>query len=131
MGLINSGATYQIIIEQIMAGVQHETCLIYLDNVIVYSKTFDDDIQRLDEVFTRMSGASLKFSPAKCNLTQQEVTFLGHPVSTLGVATCKDKVQAVQNLPLPTFLGLASYYRKFIQSFSSITDPLNKLPKKV
>ena len=137
MGLINSGATYQRTIEQIMAPIQYETCLIYLDDIIVYSKTFEEHIQRLDEVFTRIGRANLRFSPKKCFVTQREVTFLGHRVSPLGVAMCEDKVQAVQNWPIPTcvkdlraFLGLASYYRKFIQSFSSIAAPLKKLTEK-
>ena len=137
MGLVNSPAKYQRLIEQIMSGVQYETCLIYLDDIIVYSKTYEDHIQRLDEVFTRISNANLKFAPKKYHLFQQEVKFLGHKVSPQGVATCEDKVQAVKDWPIPTcvkelraFVGLASYYRKFIQSFSSIAAPLNKLTEK-
>ena len=116
MGLVNSPATYQRLIEQIMSGVQYETCLIYLDDIIVYSKTFEDHIQRLDEVLTRISNANLKFAPKKCHLFQQEFKFLGHKVSPQGVATCNDKVQAVKDWPISTcvkelraFVGLASY----------------------
>ena len=75
MGLINSPATYQRIIETIMAGKQYETCLIYLDDLIVYSKTFDEHLQRLDEVFERISFANLKFSPKKCFLFSRETKF--------------------------------------------------------
>ena len=71
MGLINSGATYQRTIEQIMAPIQYETCLIYLDDIIVYSKTFEEHIQRLDEEFTRIGRANLRFSPKKCFVTQR------------------------------------------------------------
>ena len=137
MGLVNSPATYQRLMEHIMAGLNFETCLVYLDDCIVYSKTFEQHMGRLDEVFTRMGKANLKFTPKKCYLLRKEVTFLGHLVSAAGVATCEDKVRAVKEWPVPTcvkelksFLGLASYYRRFIQSFSSISAPLNKLTQK-
>ena len=106
-----------------------------MDDIIVYSKTFEDHIQRLDEVFTRISHSN--FSPKKCFMMQEKVPFLGHRVYPLGVAKSEDKFQAVQNWLIPTCvndlrasLGLASYYRKFIQSFSSVTAPLNKLTEK-
>ena len=137
MGLINSPATYQRILETIMAGKQYERCLIYLDDLIVYSKTFDEHLQRLDEVFERISFANLKFSPKKCFLFSRETKFLGHRVSANGVSTCDDKVVAVKEWPIPTcvkdlraFLDLASYYRRFIKSFSTIAAPLNKLTEK-
>ena len=75
MGLVNSPATYQRLIEQIMSGVQYETCLIYLDDIIVYSKTFEDHIQRLDEVLTRISNANLKFASKKCYLFSKKLNF--------------------------------------------------------
>lgn len=137
MGLVNSPATYQRLMEQIMSGLQYETCLIYLDDCIVYSQTFEEHIERLDEVLSRMSKANLKFTPKKCHLFKQEVKFLGHVVSEKGIATCEDKVTAVKEWPLPTcvkdiksFLGLASYYRRYIKSFSTISAPLNKLTQK-
>ena len=137
MGLVNSPATYQRLMEHIMAGLQYETCLIYLDDCIVYSKTFEEHIQRLDEVLTRIGDANLKFSPKKCHLFKREVKFLGHVVSAAGVATCEDKIKAIKEWPIPTcvkevrsFVGLASYYRRYVKSFSSICAPLHKLTEK-
>ncbi|MCW4335043.1 MAG: RNase H-like domain-containing protein [Candidatus Thiodiazotropha endolucinida] len=137
MGLVNSPATYQRLMEHIMSGLQYEKCLIYLDDCIVYSKTFDEHITRLDEVFTRINKANLKFTPKKCHIFKDEVKFLGHIVSQKGIATCEEKVTAVKEWPVPTclkevrsFLGLASYYRRYIQSFSTISAPLNKLSQK-
>ena len=92
MGLVNSPATYQRLKEHIMTLLQYETCLIYLDDCIVYSKTFEEHIQRLDEVLTHIGDANLKFSPKKCHLFKREVKFLGHVVSAAGVATCENKI---------------------------------------
>ena len=101
LGLVNSPATYQSSIELIMSGIQYENCLIYLDDLIVYSKTFRDHIQRLDEVFTRISNANLKFALTKYPLFEQEVKFLGHKVSPQEIVTREDKVQAVKDWPIP------------------------------
>ena len=93
-------------------------------------------MEHLHEVFTRIGKANLKFTP-KMSSSQERSNILGHLVSAAGIATCEDKVGAVKEWPVPTcikelksFLRLASYYRRFIQSFSSISAPLNKLTQK-
>ena len=96
----------------------------------MFSKTVDEHISRLDEILNRIREAGLKLSPNKCKLFQREVVFLGHIVSETGVSTDPEKVRAVKEWPVPrnvhelrSFLGTASYYRKFCKSFCDIARP--------
>ena len=136
-GLCNAPSTFERLMETIFAGLQWDTLLIYLDDIIVFGKTIDDELHRLSVVFRRLRCANLKLKPKKCALFQTSVSFLGHIVSESGIATDPDKVAAVRQWPTPTcvrdvrsFLGLASYYRRYIKDFGSIAYPLNRLTDK-
>ena len=103
--------------ELILAGLRFETCLIYLDDTIVYGRTFQEELERLEEVFIRLASAGLKLKPSKCLLFQKRVAYLGHIVSEEGIETDPAKVKRVHGWPVPenatevkSFLGLASYY---------------------
>ena len=136
-GLCNAPSTFERLMEQVLAGLQWQICLIYLDDVIIFSKTCLEHISRLDEVLTKLGQAGLKLKPKKCHFFCKEVLYLGHRVSKEGIATDPEKVKAVQDWEVPTnltdvrsFLGLCSYYRRFIPQFSSIAKPLTKLTEK-
>ena len=136
-GLANAPATFERLMEKVLSGLQWEILLVYLDDVIVFGKTVEDELERLRKVFVRLRSAGLKLKPSKCNLFQKSVTYLGHIVSAEGVATDPAKVEAVADWPVPTctkevrsFLGLASYYRRFIRGFASIASPLHALTSK-
>ena len=123
--------------ERVFAGLTFLILLIYLDDIIVYSKTFEEHLENLGIVFERLKEANLKLNPKKCNLLCRKVAFLGHEVSESGISTDPSKVQAVKEWPQPNtatevrqFVGLASYYRKFIPSFATICKPLHKLTEK-
>ena len=103
----------------------------YLDDIII---TLEDHIYRLGLIFDRIRAAGLKLKQTKCQLLKNEVTFLGHVVSPQSKRTNPEKVKAVQTWPIPlnvqeleTFLGLATYYRRFIFGVSIIAEPLYKL----
>ena len=103
----------------------------------MYVPTFETHLERLKLVFERLQHANLKLKASKCQLFQQEVRFLGHVVSSKGIAADPEKIRAVANWPRPrnlrevrSFLGISSYYRRFIASYSSIARSLHKLTEK-
>ena len=108
-----------------------------IDDIIVYSKSVEEHLKLLCEVFTRLRRAGLKIKPSKCHLLQISVCYLGHVVSAKGVETDPEKIRCIADWPVPSsqkdlqsFLGLASYYRRFIRNFTHIAAPLHALVHK-
>ena len=136
-GLCNAPSTFQRLMEFVLAGLQWQTCLVYLDDVIVCGRDFEKHLVRLRDVYERFRQAGLKLKPLKCFPLRPKVPFLGHMISADGVSTDPDKVRAVEQWPTPSnvsdvrsFLGLASYYRRFIEDFAEVASPLRRLTSK-
>ena len=136
-GLCNAPATFQRLMELVLRGLHWTTCLIYLDDIIIFSKSADEHLHHLQDVFERLRQAKIKIKPKKCQLFQQSVKYLGYVVSAQGIHTDPEKIAVVQNWPQPNnvkqlrqFLGFASYYRKFIHQFAQIATPLYQLIEK-
>lgn len=136
-GLCNAPATFQRLMDMVLAGLQWTNCLVYIDDIIVIGKTFLQHVQNLIQVFERLREAGLKLQPKKCCLCSQQVEFLGHIVSPEGVSTDPKKIEKVANWPVPSskrqvqqFLGLANYYRRFVEDFAKIARPLHRLTEK-
>ncbi len=80
MGLTNSPATFQLMMELVLRGLPWQVCMVYLDDVLIYSPMFEDHLCSLREVFSRIQAAGLRLNPKKCHLARDHVVFLGHVV---------------------------------------------------
>ena len=136
-GLTCAPSVFQRLMDFVLCGLSYLTCLVYLDDVIVFGRSFDKQMYRLDEVFTRLQKAKLKLKPSKCSLCQKSVEFLGHVVSEAGIHMQDDKLTAIREWPVcrnlhevRSFMGLCGYYRRFVKDFSLIAAPLYSLMKK-
>ena len=119
-----------------MRGLSWKIPIIYLDDIIVFTPTFNGHLEALRKVFDRLSQANLKLNPKKCFFARETISYLGHTVSTGGTSADPKKVEAVQtyhvtkNLKeLRSFLGLTGYYRRFIRSHAANARPLYRLTK--
>ena len=133
-GLCNAPATFQRLMDRVYQDIAWKFVVVYLDDTIIYSKSFDEHLEHLRETFIRIRQAGLKLNLEKCNFWMQSLPFLGHIVTSIGIAPDPQKIEAVQKIQPPktvtqlrSFLGLVGYYRQFIRDFSKIAQPLNQL----
>ena len=129
--------TYEHLMELTLSGLQWSLCLIYLDDVIVFFHDFDEHIDRIEQVLTRIGAARLKLNPSKCVFFAPKVSFLGHIVSQYGVSPDPDNTAKIPNWPTPRnvwevhgILGMGNYYHRFVKDFSQKVQPLVALTKK-
>ena len=123
--------------DRILYDIKVKYVLVYLDNINIYLTTFEKHMKHLRDVMEQFQQANLKLNLEKCQFCKKELAFLGHIVNAQGIQPDPGKVDKVKNFPIPTnitelrgFIGLASYYRRFIQDFATIVKLMNRLLKK-
>ena len=133
-GLCNSPATFQRVMEHCFSDMNLKIMFIYIDDIIVFSNSYSEHVERLNLVFQRLRECGLKLAAQKCELFRTSISFLGFVVSERGIETDPEKIEKVKNWKVPSnakelhsFLGFAGYYRKFVDHFSTIAHPLNAL----
>ncbi|UYV67424.1 hypothetical protein LAZ67_5000530, partial [Cordylochernes scorpioides] len=136
-GLCNAPATFERNMDNVLGNLRWQICLCYLDDVIIYSSDFPTHIKRLEAVLRCFSESNLKLNAKKCRFAFEELEILGHITNQEGIKPAEYNIKAVRDFPQPkkakevlSFLGMCSYYRKFIKDFSLIADPLTSLIRK-
>lgn len=135
-GMMNASATFQRLVDTVLKDCK-PFCRQYIDDVAIFSDTWEDHLKHLDTVLTKIQDAGLTIKPSKSKMAYQEVTYLGHTIGNCKIKPMLDKVESVKEFPTPTtkknvrsFLGLTGYYRKFVQGYDGIARPMIELTKK-
>ena len=130
-GLCNAPATFQRLMQSCLGELNLTYCLIYLDDVIVFSQTPQEHLQRMRVVFDRLREHGLKLKPSKCDIFKGEINYLAHHVSKEGVRPSQRNLTSIAECPPPdtftkirAFVGLVGHYRRFIKGFAQIAAPL-------
>ena len=136
-GLKNSPATFQRCIQRILGDLLYKGAINYLDDIIVYSDTFENHLTLLKEVFTRLLANNVKLKLKKCHFASDKVKYLGHTISCNQVRPSEEKTKAIKEFPIPDnvtkvqqFVGLANYFRNFVPDFTKLAKPLTLLTRK-
>jgi len=135
-GLKNAPATFQRAMDEILKSLR-KICMVYIDDLIIFSTSLQEHIQNLKLVFQKLREARLKIQLDKSEFLRKEVDFLGHVVTPEGIKPNPKKIEAIMKFPVPrtqkqikSFLGILGYYRKFIKDFAKLTKPMTHCLKK-
>lgn len=135
-GLCNSPATFSRVMMHCFGDWFQQGIIIYLDDIMIHGKTFEETLERLERVLQILIRYKLKLKPAKCCFFKSKITYLGHVVSREGIAANESHLEAIRKYPVPrnekdvySFLGLTGYYRNYIPNYASIAKPLHALQK--
>jgi hypothetical protein len=136
-GLSRAPATFTNIMDQVLLGLGNTICLIFMDDLLIFSKTIEEHAERLQQVFKRLRRANFTLNLAKCHFGEREVEYLGHTVREFGSSPSPNKTKVIEDFPRPrtvryvrSFLGLSGYYRQYIPRYADIAQPLTLLTKK-
>ena len=133
-GFRNAPAVFQSLMDNLLRGIAFKYVMVYIDDLCIFSPTFEKHLEHLREVFSRIRKAKLTLHPKKCQFAVKRVGYLGHILTPEGISPNPDKISAIHSYPVPrkvkdvrAFLGMAGYYRKFVSNYSSLAKPLYEL----
>jgi transposase InsO family protein len=136
-GLSNAPATFQRVINSVLGSLRWDITLVYLDDIIVYSPSFDTHVQHLDRVLTALHAANVRLNITKCSIARKQLDYLGFRITEHGIKPTTTNVKKTLDFPTPTstkaaysFVQMAQFYRRFIRDFSSIAAPLHRFKNK-
>ena len=136
-GLRNASAAFQRALDIILSGVRWQSCLIYLDDVIVFSRSTDEHLQHVDEILTVLRGVGITLKLTKCSFFQPKVDYLGHVITPGKLSVATENTKSFEHAQFPrnttqlrSFLGAANVYRRFVTGYSGIARPLNAMLRK-
>ena len=130
-GLKNSPSNFQRIMYELLVQTRWEYCLVYIDDILIFSQSFQEHMHHLNEILLVLAKAKLQVNPHKCSFAKSSIDYLGHTVNANGVAPLEENIKAITSIPTPTtpkqvhsFVQAANYYRDFIEDFSKTAAPL-------
>ena len=136
-GISNAPSTFQAVMNKALAPVLGKTAMVYMDDILIFSKNAADHAQHVAQVLQLLRENQLYAKMGKCSFAQVETVFLGHVISAKGIQVDPKKIKVIMKWPTPnsvervrSFLGLATYFRKFCKDFSTKAHPLHKLTRK-
>jgi hypothetical protein len=136
-GLCNAPATFECIMNSVLEPFLRKFIIVFMDDILIYSSSLVDRATHIKLVLELLRGHKFYVKKSKCSFARQELEYLGHIISGVGVATDPSKTHAMKEWPTPTtvtelrgFLGLTGYYRKFVKHYGSLAKPLTNLLKK-
>ncbi|CAF4955322.1 unnamed protein product [Rotaria sp. Silwood1] len=138
MGLMNAPPTFQRVMNNIIGYNRWDYILVYLDDILVFSNSFDDHMKHLQELFIILSNHQFTLNPTKCSIAQQSIEFLSHTITKDSIVPSKERIQAILDMPQPSslsqankFIGKIGWYRRFIPNFAQIAAPIHKVTNKI
>lgn len=136
-GLATGAAVLSRLLDCVLGEFKFRFVYNYLDDVVIYSRDFDEHVEHLKQVVTRLREAGLTVKPGKVTLAKSEISFLGHIVSEKGVRIDQTRTSSIHKFPRPRskkeiarFIGMCNFFRKYVQNFAGLAAPLNQLRKK-
>jgi transposase InsO family protein len=136
-GLTNAPATFQRAMDTLFPFEQRDHILVYMDDLLIFSKTLGEHERHLREVLTTLQNAGLKIKPSKCKFFQDSVEYVGHTISAAGIQVDESKLEAIKQYHKPgsiqdvrKFIGFANYYHDHIPNFAQVAEPLHAMTRK-